>query len=395
MAEDITMEFGKGLPKYFMKNPSVEFLINDDNLEEIMINSAGTPVFVYHREFGMCETNLILKEENIMEFIKQAAEKVGENLDAENLFLNARLPDGSRLNATIPPATPQGATVTIRKFRKNPLSIISLIDNGTLSSELAAYLWEMVDGERNYPLNVLVIGGSGSGKTTLLNILSSFIRIDERVILIEDTPELNFFDRKNVISMESKYKGSISEITMNDLIINALRMRPDRIIVGEVRGEEAESIFNAMNVGHSAMATLHANSSAESMTRLANPPMNVPKEMLGLIDLIVITTKIRTKDGLKRRIGSVVEIVRSEIGPSFSELFSYDAKIDAIAKNSVPSQKIERLANLTGLTKTAVISRIETKKKLIDKMQQEKISGFMEVQEQIKDQYDKEQLEDA
>jgi flagellar protein FlaI len=203
---------------------------------------------------------------------------------------------------------------------------------------------------------------------------------------------MNLFDRKNVINMESKYKGSISKITMNDLIINALRMRPDRILVGEVRGEEAESIFNAMNVGHSAMATLHANSSAESMTRLANPPMNVPKEMLGLIDLIVITTKIRTKGGLKRRISSVVEIVRSEIGPSFSELFTYDAKTDSIAKNIVPSQKIERLANLSGLTKTTVINKIEAKKKLLEKMQKEKITGFKEVQEQIKDHYDKEQL---
>lgn len=350
--------------KYRMSKPNLDILLSDPELEEIMVNGPGYPVFIYHRKHGMCETNLKMSENDILDLISDIASRSNDYINENKPFLNARLPDGSRFNATIAPATPEGPTITIRKFRENPLSIVDLIWYGTMSSELAAFLWMAVEGERNYPLNVLILGGAGSGKTTTLNILSAFIPEEERIITVEDTLELNFYGRGNVVRMESISGSDVKKpVTMNDLLINALRMRPDRLIMGEVRGEEAESLFNAMNVGHSAMGTLHANSPNEAIARLTNPPMNVPKNMLPLIDLIVLEQKIRTPQGLKRRIISVAEVERSEVGVSFSEIFTHDPKTDRITRTDVPSQKEEKLAKLSGLTLSGLRKKNEEKRK--------------------------------
>ncbi len=378
----------RGFYKYEVKNPSIEKFLKDPELEEIMVNRAGEPVFVYHAKHGMCETNLVMSEREIIEWINNAALEAGDVINEEKPFLDARLPDGSRLNATIPPATPNSPTITIRKFKQNPLSIVSLIQNSTLSSEAAAFLWEAVEGERNYPFNILVIGGAGAGKTTLLNILTSFIPKDERIVVIEDTLELNFFGRKNVVRMESKHAvANTRAITMNDLLINALRMRPDRLIVGEVRGPEAETLFNAMNVGHSAMGTLHANSPAECISRLTNPPMNVPKNMLGLMDFIIVCKKIRSPEGLKRRVSSIVEVQRSEIGISFSELFVYNAKTDKVESTNIPSGKIEELAKLCGKSRADINKEIKKKQNILEEMLSNGVVSFKDVLEVITEYY--------
>jgi flagellar protein FlaI len=267
---------------------------------------------------------------------------------------------------------------------ENPLSIVDLINFGTLTTELAAFLWTAVEGERNYPLNILVIGGASSGKTTTLNTMTSFVPAEERIIAIEDTLELTFPNRKNVVRMESRHgTGDLQEITMNDLLINALRMRPDRLIMGEVRGPEAESLFNAMNVGHSAMGTLHANSPGECVARLTNPPMNVAVNMMPLVDLIVVQHKLRSKEGLRRRITQVVEVMRSEVGVSFSEIFIYDPKEDRTVRTDVPSQKDEKLANLSGIKVSELKRKREARCKMLDSLVERGITEFAAVQNEL------------
>ncbi|ACS32699.1 ATPase, T2SS/T4P/T4SS family [Thermococcus gammatolerans] len=227
-------------------------LVRDDNLEEIMVIGTNKPVYVWHRRFYMCKTNIVFKEErDILNIIERIAREVGRRIDQQNPLLDARLPDGSRVNATIPPISLDGPTITIRKFKKDPLTIIDLIKYGTMNSDVAAFLWLLVDGLGIKPANILVAGGTGSGKTTTLNALAMFIPPSERVISIEDTAELQL-PVEHWVRLETRppnIEGK-GEVTMDDLVKNTLRMRPDRIIVGEVRGPEARTMFTAMNTGH-------------------------------------------------------------------------------------------------------------------------------------------------
>ncbi|ADC70071.1 type II secretion system protein E [Methanocaldococcus sp. FS406-22] len=231
----------------------LEVPLNDDRLEEVMVNGYNVPVFVFHRKHQMCETNIVLDRNEVDRIIESIANLVNRPIDSRVPMLDAFLPDGSRVNATTADITMNGATLTIRKFSKNPLTVIDLINFGTLDIDTAAFLWQAVEGYFGAkPANTLIVGGTGSGKTTLLNVLSLFSMYNERIITIEDTPELQI-PHKHVIKMVTRpaRPGMPEyEVTMDDLIKNALRMRPDRIFVGEVRGEEAHSLLVAMNTGH-------------------------------------------------------------------------------------------------------------------------------------------------
>ncbi len=373
---------------YLMDSPSFEILMNDDRLEQISVNGPGRHVYIFHRDQGRCRTNLIMDEDEMMGVIKEAADNSSDYINRSKPFLDARLPDGSRLNATIPPATPEGPTITISKFREKPFSIIDLVQNDTLSFEAAAFLWTNVEGEKNYPQNILSIGGTGTGKTTTLNTLTAFVPRSDKITVIEDTLELNFFGRENLVRMEA-VPGSQENpgITMNDLLINALRMRPDRVIMGEVRGSEAESLFNAMNIGHSAMGTLHANSPSESKSRLTNPPMNVPVNMLPLVDLMVVQKKVIRGDKMFRRVSTIVEVSPSEVGVSFNEVFTYNPQTDNVERTDVPSIKLEELAKISGKSLKEVQTELRDKEMFLRDLADKGVTGFKEVGEEIQKYY--------
>ncbi|MCX6798471.1 MAG: CpaF family protein, partial [Candidatus Diapherotrites archaeon] len=269
----------------------IDPLVRDDKLEEIMIIGSGKPVYLFHREYEMMTSNIeFYSDKEIIDLINRIARQVGRRVDISMPLLDARLPDGSRVNATIPPASVDGSTLTIRKFRKDPYSIIDMITMNTLSVDVAAFLWLCVDGLGAKPANILIAGGTSSGKTTLLNCLASFVPDTERIITIEDTAELNL-PLKHWIRLEARPPGleGKGELTLDILTKNSLRMRPDRIIVGEVRHDEAFTLFTAMNTGHEGcMGTIHANSPQETIVRVTNPPMNVPEVMLSGLDFILI-----------------------------------------------------------------------------------------------------------
>lgn len=227
-------------------------MIADDRLEDIMVTAVGKPVYVYHRKYGMCFTNVTFEtEDTIRYFIDKMARLVGRRIDQQTPLLDARLPDGSRVNATIPPVSLEGPTISIRKFRKDPLTIIDILNYGTLSLDVAAFIWLCVDGLGAKPANIIFAGGTGCGKTTILNAATTFVPERERIISIEDTAELQL-PHKHWVRLETRPPNveGRGEITMDDLVKNALRMRPDRMIVGEVRGPEARTMFTAMNTGH-------------------------------------------------------------------------------------------------------------------------------------------------
>ena len=291
-------------------------LLEDDNITEIMVNG---PQDIYVEVDGkLIKENSIsfINDEHILRTIERIVQPLGRNIDASNPMVDARLEDGSRVNAIIPPLSIKGPILTIRKFKEDMLSIDDLLRTGNLTPYMARFLEAAVKAK----LNIIISGGTGTGKTTLLNVLSSFIENNERIITIEDAAELKL-SQPHVVSLETRNDNieGEGEVTVRNLLRNSLRMRPDRIIVGEVRGEEALDMLQAMNTGHEgSLTTLHANSAYDSLSRLEtmlllssnNLPLDAIRQYIAdAIDIIVHIDRL--SDG-KRRITNISEVIGIE-----------------------------------------------------------------------------------
>ncbi|NJN95959.1 MAG: CpaF family protein [Anaerolineales bacterium] len=289
----------------------LEVLLADENVSEIMVNGPEK-VFV-ERKGKLTKTNIIFESnEHVMKVIDRIVSPLGRRIDESSPYVDARLPDGSRVNAIIPPLALNGPTLTIRKFEKDPLTIEDLIRFGSMSSETAEFLKACVKSR----LNIVVSGGTGSGKTTLLNVLSSFIPNDERIITVENAAELQL-RQEHVVTLESRppnIEGK-GEVTIRDLVINTLRMRPDRVVVGECRGGETLDMLQAMNTGHDgSLTTAHANTPRDMLSRLETmclmagmdlPVRAIREQVASAVDLIIQQSRLR--DGT-RKIVNVTEV---------------------------------------------------------------------------------------
>jgi len=308
----------------------IEPLLKDDTITEIMVNNASQ---VYIERKGKLElTDVTFRDDaHVMHIIEKIIAPIGRRIDESSPMVDARLPDGSRVNAIIPPLALKGPALTIRKFAKEPYQVDDLIGFGTWTPEIANFLKACVEGK----LNIIVSGGTGSGKTTTLNILSSFIPSSERIVTIEDAAELQM-RQEHVVTLESRpanIEGK-GQITMRDLVKNSLRMRPDRIIVGEVRGGEALDMLQAMNTGHDgSLTTGHANSPRDMLSRLETmvllAGMNLPdkairEQVAAAINLIV--HEARFPDGT-RKITALTEIQGMEGDViTLQDIFVYEQK---------------------------------------------------------------------
>lgn len=303
-------------------------LLEDDSVTEIMVNGPNEIYVEIDGKLVLDDSISFINDKHIIRTIQRIVQPLGRTIDAANPMVDARLRDGSRLNAIIPPLSLKGPVLTIRKFSKELEGVDDLLMKGTLTNDMATFLDACVRAK----VNILISGGTGTGKTTLLNILSSFIGNDERIITIEDAAELRLH-QKHVISLETRltnYEGE-GEITIRDLVRNSLRMRPDRIIVGEVRGKEAFDMMQAMNTGHEgSLTTLHANSPVDALNRLETMilmnEMEIPVSAVrGYIEnAIEIVVQIdRLSDG-RRKITSISEVDGMKDGKvSVKEIFSY------------------------------------------------------------------------
>lgn len=361
----------------------IDPLIRDDNLEEIMVIGIDKPVFVYHREYGMMKTNILFKDAGeVMNLIDSIARQINRRIDQESPILDGRLPDGSRVNATIPPISADGPSMTIRKFKRDPLTIIDLINSKTISVELAAFFWLCFDGLGVKSANAIISGGTSSGKTTTLNALSSFINPKERIITIEDTLELQI-PHEHVIRMETRPPNveNRGELTMNDLVKNSLRQRPDRIIVGEVRGSEAITLFTALNTGHSGFGTLHSNDARETITRLTNALMSVPNIMISAIDFIIMQNRIYRSDGVSfRRISEVAEVSGIEEGViQLNKIFEWDPQSDTIKNVGITSKTLTEIANVSGNSLNSLYDEIKNREIVLQHMVDQNIRSIRDV----------------
>ncbi len=308
-------EFRRAMLDELLGYGPITMMLDDPEVTEVMVNGPDM-IFVESRGL-LYETGVrFMNEEHLVQVIKRIVERVGRHVDEASPMVDARLPDGSRVNAVIPPLALDGASLTIRKFAEKKLTTDDLIAFGSMTREMALFLEEAVKRRQN----ILVSGGTGSGKTTLLNILSRFIPDNERLVTIEDSAELKLSHR-NIVRLEARPANieGRGRITIRDLVVNSLRMRPDRIIVGECRGAEALDMLQAMNTGHDgSLTTAHANNPRDAMSRLENmvmmagyelPSSAIREQIASAIDLVV--QQSRLGDG-SRKIVKIVEVTGRE-----------------------------------------------------------------------------------
>ena len=331
----------------FIHLGKIEPLMRDHMVEEISCDGTNIPLYIWHREYESIPTNIIFKtDKELNNFARKVSYMSGKHVSMANPIVDASLPDGSRINLTLGhEITKRGSTFTIRRFRADPITIIDLIKFQTMTTDIAAYLWYVA--EKNSTM--LVAGGTASGKTTALNALASFIRPGQKIVTIEDTQELNLPHENWIpaVSRQNFTDGGIGEITQYDLLRAALRQRPDIIIVGETRGREAFTLFQAMATGHGGFSSIHADSVEATLTRLASAPMDIPKTLISnTLDLIYLQLKLRIKDKSVRRVIQISEIAgldqtTGEI--STHEIFKWDPKTDThtFAGNSILLDKIK------------------------------------------------------
>lgn len=291
----------------------IDPLMQDPHIEEISADGPGVCVYTYHREYENLATNIVYEEDELDRFIHQIAQRAGNDISTAHPTEGMSLPDGSRVQLSLDDISPRGANYTVRKHAEDPFTPVELIDLGTFSVDQMAYLWLLI--ENGY--SGLITGGTGSGKTATLNALTMFIPPGQKVVSLEDTRELQI-PQDNLVSLltrEGYAHEAEAEIGMYDLLENALRKRPEYLIVGEVRGKEARDMFQAMNTGHTTFSTVHADSLESAFSRLLNEPMAVERPLVSELGFLAVQTKLNadgSDEGARRtrRNQSIYEIKR-------------------------------------------------------------------------------------
>jgi len=363
--------------KEFLSYGIIEEFLQDPEVEDIMINSLG-PIYIHKTSQGLIKTDKRFESREELELLikklvifsgRRTVRKVN-NIELSEIK--------GRVNIIYSPFGPQ---ITITRAKEKPLSIIHLIENHTLNAQIAGQLWLYVEGLGIRPANILISGGPGAGKTTLLNALFSFIPASERLVIIEDTLELNTDYEENCSRLESD-----EDLTLADLVKNALRMRPDRIIIGEVRGKEAQDMMTAMNIGKYCMGTLHASTSRETIMRLENEPMNVPEVLINLIDVIIIMKRYNIKGQVFRALGEIVETAGMEKKMILlSQLWSYDPIKRQFHESMVSSIYRDKLAQMSNRSSKEIIDEIRLRGRVLNALLERNIKDIAEVSKFCRD----------
>ncbi len=381
--EKIKNHFVVSLVHELLGLDEIEFFLCDPNIEEIVVNSAKEPVRIYHKKFAWLNTNIVPASElRIQNYANTIARRIGREITTLNPLLDAHLMSKDRANAILTPISTKGNTITIRKFARDPWTCTDFIKNKTASTEVLTLIWLMMQ----YEMNIMISGGTGSGKTSFLNICMPFIHPNHRIISIEDTRELQlpeFLYWCPLTTRQPNPEGK-GEVSMLHLLVNSLRMRPDRIVMGEIRKKrEAEVLFEAMHTGHSVYCTIHADTCEQTITRITNPPIEVPHSMLEAVHLNIVMFRDRRR-GI-RRIFEVGELIVDEETRSGNVrykpnlIYRWDARDDVISPNVEPLRLFTELYRHTGLTKNEIIEDIKTKETILNWMVKHNIRKIGEV----------------
>ncbi len=357
----------------------LELLLADDKLEEIVVNSSKEPIWVYHKKYGWLKTNYFLEDEaQIHNFASIIGRKAGKQVSALSPLLDAHMVSGDRANATMYPISAKGNSIVIRKFARNPWTITTLIPplGNTLSVEAAALIWLALQ----YEMNVIIAGGTASGKTSILNALLLFFPPNQRIISIEDTREIllpDFIHWTPLITRSPNQEGK-GEVTMLDLMVNSLRMRPDRIVVGEIRRQrEAEVLFEAMHTGHSVYSTIHADNAEQVKNRMITPPINLPETQLGAVHLVVIQYRHR-RTGFRRTL-EIAEFVPQGANVSLNRVYQWNAKKDSLEKVGEFKRIFDEISLYSGMSHKEIQENLKEKEAVLEWMAENKITNVNDV----------------
>lgn len=358
----------------------IDPLLRDYFIEDIECNGLDTPIYLVHRVYRNLKTNILYRDvDKLASFIEKLAQRTGRYVSYAQPLLDGTLPDGSRVNATYTKdVSSRGPTFTIRKFTKIPWTPVQLIAMNTLSPEMLAYFWILLENKSN----ILIAGGTASGKTTLLNALAFFIPPEARVVSIEDTREINL-PRENWLPSVARTSigvGKIGEIGLFEILKSSFRQNPDYLIVGEVRGKEAFVLFQGMASGHSSISTIHADSVDTLVRRLETPPISLSPTLINSLDCITIITHAIANKQETRKVKEIVEIVN--VDKNGTTLVNTPFKWEP-AKNIFYSKKqskvFEKISNRTGKTVEELQQDLIMRSRLLYALYKNKVFGFDEV----------------
>jgi archaeal flagellar protein FlaI len=389
--EDSIDKFMYYVIRDFLGYGKIDPLMKDPLIEDISADGVNIPIYVWHRDYESLQTNILFKNSaELNSFIVRLAYLAKKNISLAMPILDASLPDGSRIQMTYGnEITRRGSTFTIRRFRVDPLTISDLISLGTLSSEMAAYFWYAIENRASF----LVAGGVASGKTTILNCFSMFIKPGLKIVSVEDTAELNLPHENWIPSVARTGFGhneiGTGSVTLFDLLRAAVRQRPDYLIVGEVRGKEAYTLFQAMATGHLGMGTIHGESAVSVIHRLESEPMNIPRPLLTMINAIPVQLRTEVDGKPVRRTRSVTEIVG--LDPKTKELvthevYRWDARNDSFVYSG-RSYLLEEKMKSKGLNEKEVQDELYRRKTVLDWMVKKGIRKYTDVVSVIREYY--------
>ena len=401
MLNDIIINFGFNISKekliiyeyYILRDfigmGKLQPIMNDDNIEDISCDGVGVPLFVYHRnsKFGTLKTNVVFnKKEELDDFVIKLSQRCEKSISVAEPLLDGALTDGSRVHATLgSDVARRGSNYTIRKFTDEPLTPIHMLKFGTMDEKMMAYLWFAIENSAS----VLVSGPTAAGKTSLLNSLSIFIKPGLKIISIEDTPELRLPHPHWVPEVSRNGFGvtgsgkRIGEVSMFDLLKGSLRQRPDYIIVGEVRGEEAYVLFQQMATGHAGLSTIHADSIEKVIDRLTTKPISLPASLLETLDLIVFSSRLKYKNKYVRRVTEIQEIEHYDsIAKKLntSKVFKWVSSNDTFEFVEY-STFFAKISEKTGMSYNQILDDIQNKITVLKWMHKKNITNYKQVGE--------------
>ena len=377
----------------FVGYNEIHTILNDPYIEDISCDGVNIPIYVVHRKYGPLKTNVVFNNsEDLRKFIVKLAERCGRYVSYAEPILDASLPDGSRVAATIASdVATRGGTFTIRKFTEKPFSPIDQIELKTANEEIMAYIWYLLE----HRASLLVVGGTATGKTSFLNSICMFIKPEAKIVSIEDTRELRLTHEHWVPGLARPGFGiplpsgeRYGSVSLFDLLKEAFRQNPDYVIVGEVRGKEAYVLFQGIASGHASLSTFHAGSAADVVKRLISPPIELPPVLMEGLDAIIVMTFAKEKGGSSRRVKEIEEVVGVDENGNVKTIcvYRWNPATDTFERVG-ESVRLKKIAGYLGIRYEDVLEDIERKKKFLSWLRSQGVKDYLQVTQYINEYY--------